>query len=173
MQNNRTPGSKVSPSRHPLCPPAGAAKGSSPIWAVGPSALPCAGAAPPQRPPRLATVFTLPQHRVWRTVSTPPLAASTHRPPTTNHRSSTDDWCSTENKKLKTKNCSSGRSGLRPSLVQGLRPRNAPLQNHASPAVRLHFSMSPGEQSGGRQTVKSSKACTMPRMTGSSSNVAQ
>ena len=26
-----------------------------------------------------------------------------------------------------------GRSGLRPSLVQGLRPRNAPLQNHPSP----------------------------------------
>ncbi len=25
-----------------------------------------------------------------------------------------------------------GRSGLRPSLVQGLRPRNAPLQNHVS-----------------------------------------
>ena len=30
------------------------------------------------------------------------------------------------------------RSGLRPSLVQGLRPRNAPLQNHRSPTVRLH-----------------------------------
>ncbi len=28
-----------------------------------------------------------------------------------------------------------GRSGLRPSLVQGLRPRNAPLQNHLSPTV--------------------------------------
>ena len=28
-----------------------------------------------------------------------------------------------------------GRSGLRPSLVQGLRPRNAPLQNHPSPTV--------------------------------------
>ena len=27
------------------------------------------------------------------------------------------------------------RSGLRPSLVQGLRPRNAPLQNHPSPTV--------------------------------------
>ena len=46
------------------------------------------------------TVFALPQHRVWRTVPTPPLAASTnrttdlqpqkllttdHRPPTTDH----------------------------------------------------------------------------------------
>ncbi len=106
------------------------------LWAVGPSALPCAGVAPPQRPPtkpsltdraysspasclanrvysptcRLnppptdlqsqklltpavprprnaplqnhpsPTVLTLPQHRVWRTESTPPLAASTHRP---------------------------------------------------------------------------------------------
>ena len=29
-----------------------------------------------------------------------------------------------------------GRSGLRPSLVQGLRPRNAPLQKHASSTVR-------------------------------------
>ncbi len=28
-----------------------------------------------------------------------------------------------------------GRSGLRPSLVQGLRPRNAPLQNHPSPTL--------------------------------------
>jgi len=26
------------------------------------------------------------------------------------------------------------------SLVQGLRPRNAPLQNHRSPTVRLHTS---------------------------------
>ncbi len=34
---------------------------------------------------------------------------------------------------LTTAHCSSGRSGLRPSLVQGLRPRNAPLQNHPSP----------------------------------------
>ncbi|GEM_PF-1067129 len=33
---------------------------------------------------------------------------------------------------------SSGRSGLRPSLVQGLRPRNAPLQNHRSPTVCAH-----------------------------------
>ncbi len=31
------------------------------------------------------TVFTLPQHRVWRTESTPPLAASTHRPLTPDH----------------------------------------------------------------------------------------
>jgi len=30
-----------------------------------------------------------------------------------------------------------GRSGLRPSLVQGLRPRNAPVQNHRSPTLRL------------------------------------
>ena len=33
-----------------------------------------------------------------------------------------------------------GRSGLRPSLVQGLRPRNAPLQNHPSSTVRRHSS---------------------------------
>ena len=33
------------------------------------------------------TGFILPQHRVWRTESTPPLAASTHRPPTSNRRS--------------------------------------------------------------------------------------
>ena len=33
---------------------------------------------------------------------------------------------------------SCGRSGLRPSLVQGLRPRNAPLQNHASATLRRH-----------------------------------
>ena len=33
-----------------------------------------------------------------------------------------------------------GRSGLRPSLVQGLRPRNAPLQNHRSPTVRRNSS---------------------------------
>ena len=33
-----------------------------------------------------------------------------------------------------------GRSGLRPSLVQGLRPRNAPLQNHASATLRRHTS---------------------------------
>ena len=33
-----------------------------------------------------------------------------------------------------------GRSGLRPSLVQGLRPRNAPLQNHRSPTVCAHSS---------------------------------
>jgi len=33
-----------------------------------------------------------------------------------------------------------GRSGLRPSLVQGLRPRNAPLQNHPSPTVCTHSS---------------------------------
>ena len=30
------------------------------------------------------------------------------------------------------------RSGLRPSLVRGDTPRNAPLQNHRSPTVRLH-----------------------------------
>jgi len=30
---------------------AGALRSWRPIWAVGPSALPCAGAAPPQRPP--------------------------------------------------------------------------------------------------------------------------
>ena len=52
------------------------------------------------------TVCTLPQHRVWRTESTPPLAVSPHRPPTANHR------CSTENKKLKTKNCSPGRPSI-------------------------------------------------------------
>ena len=33
-----------------------------------------------------------------------------------------------------------GRSGLRPSLVQGLRPRNAPVQNHPSPTVRRNSS---------------------------------
>ena len=33
-----------------------------------------------------------------------------------------------------------GRSGLRPSLVQGLRPRNAPLQNHRSPTLCAHSS---------------------------------
>jgi len=33
-----------------------------------------------------------------------------------------------------------GRSGLRPSLVQGLRPRNAPLQNHRSATVCAHSS---------------------------------
>ena len=65
-------------------------------------------------------MFTLPQHRVWRTESTPPPAASTHRPPATNCRCSTDDWCSTENKKLKTKNCSSAppqRPPPKPSLI--------------------------------------------------------
>ena len=41
---------------------------------------------------------------------------------------------------LTTDHCSSGRSGLRPSLVQGLRPRNAPLQKHASPTVRRNSS---------------------------------
>ncbi len=44
---------------------------------------------------------------------------------------------------LTTDHCSSGRSGLRPSLVQGLRPRNAPAQNHASPTVRRHSSCAP------------------------------
>ncbi len=33
-----------------------------------------------------------------------------------------------------------GRSGLRPSLVRGDTPRNAPLQKHASPTIRLHRS---------------------------------
>ena len=38
-----------------------------------------------------------------------------------------------------------GRSGLRPSLVQGLRPRNAPLQKHASPTECLLRNVSAGE----------------------------
>ncbi len=46
------------------------------IWAVGPSALPCAGAAPPQRPPRLATLLTLPQHSLYQRVS--PFPPTTH-----------------------------------------------------------------------------------------------
>jgi len=33
-----------------------------------------------------------------------------------------------------------GRSGLRPSLVQGLRPRNAPLQNHRAPTLSAQSS---------------------------------
>jgi len=40
--------------------------------------------------------------------------------------------------KLATCNCCSGRSGLRPSLVRGDSPRNAPLLNHRSPTVRRH-----------------------------------
>jgi len=35
------------------------------------------------------------------------------------------------------------------SLVQGLRPRNAPLQKHASPTVCLYRSVSAGEHGGG------------------------
>ncbi len=42
-----------------------------------------------------------------------------------------------------------GRSGLRPSLVQGLRPRNAPLQNHLSPTVCILRNLSAGEHGGG------------------------
>ena len=34
------------------------------------------------------------------------------------------------------------------SLVQGLRPRNAPLQNHASPTVCLHRNVTAGEHGG-------------------------
>ena len=79
------------------------------IWAVGPSALPCAGAAPPQRPPTKTCltdrVYASPASCLANGVY-PPLAVSTHRPPTANHR------CSTENKKLKTKNCSPGRPSI-------------------------------------------------------------
>ncbi len=36
---------------------------------------------------------------------------------------------------LTTNHCSMGGRAQAPSLVQGLRPRNAPLQKHASPTV--------------------------------------
>ncbi len=66
-----------------------------------------------------------------------------------------------------------GRSGLRPSLVQGLRPRNAPLQNHRSPTSRAHFSVSAGGHGGGRTPDASPCASMVPRMTGWSSTVAK
>jgi len=50
------------------------------------------------------------------------------------------------------------RSGLRPSLVQGLRPRNAPLQKHASPTVCLHRNVSAGEHDRGCTPVASPRA---------------
>ncbi len=43
------------------------------------------------------------------------------------------------------------------SLVQGLRPRNAPLQNRASPTVCLHRNVSAGEHGGGCIPVASPK----------------
>jgi len=66
-----------------------------------------------------------------------------------------------------------GRSGLRPSLVQGLRPRNAPLQNHASPTVRLHRSVSAGEHGADCTPIASPGTRKVPRMTGESSTVAR
>ena len=45
-----------------------------------------------------------------------------------------------------------------PSLVQGLRPRNAPLQNRASPTVCLHRNVSAGEHGGGSIPVASPRA---------------
>ncbi len=51
-----------------------------------------------------------------------------------------------------------GRSGLRPSLVQGLRPRNAPLQNHPSPTVCILSNVSAGEHGGDCTPVASPRA---------------
>jgi len=65
-----------------------------------------------------------------------------------------------------------GRSGLRPSLVQGLRPRNAPLQKHASPTVCLLRNVSAGEHGRGCTPVASLRAWMVPRMTGWSTTVA-
>ena len=50
-----------------------------PLTPAVPPQFPCSS-APPQRPPRLATVFTLPQHRVWRTESAPPLLSHPPNP---------------------------------------------------------------------------------------------
>ncbi len=58
--------------------------------------------------------------------------------------------------------CIFGRSGLRPSLVQGLRPRNAPLQKHASPTVCLLRNVSAGEHGGGLYT-----SCVTKNLNGS------
>jgi len=65
-----------------------------------------------------------------------------------------------------------GRSGLRPSLVQGLRPRNAPLQKHASPTVRLHRSVPAGEHGADGPPVTSPGTRRVPRVTGWSCTVA-
>ena len=66
-----------------------------------------------------------------------------------------------------------GRSGLRPSLVQGLRPRNAPLQNHPSPTVCLHHNVSAGEHGGGSTPAASPRARMVPTITGWSNTVAK
>ena len=54
------------------------------IWAVGRKRPPlcrgCAPATPPLQKHASPTVFTLPQHRVWRTVSTPPLLSHPPNP---------------------------------------------------------------------------------------------
>jgi len=56
--------------------------------------------------------------------------------------------------------------------VQGLRPRNAPLQNHPSPTVCILRNLSAGEHGGGRTPVASPRAWMVPRMTGWSTAVA-
>jgi len=56
--------------------------------------------------------------------------------------------------------------------VQGLRPRNAPLQNHPSPTVCLLRNVSAGEHGGGCTPVASPRAWMVPRMTGWSTTVA-
>ncbi len=45
-----------------------------------------------------------------------------------------------------------------PSLVQGLRPRNAPLQKHASPTVCLLRNLSAGEHDGALHTSSVTKS---------------
>jgi len=65
-----------------------------------------------------------------------------------------------------------GRSGLRPSLVQGLRPRNAPLQKQASPTVCLLRNVSAGEHGDGCTPVASPRAWMVPGTTGWSTPVA-
>jgi len=49
-----------------------------------------------------------------------------------------------------------------PSLVQGLRPRNAPRQKHASPTVCLLRNVSASEQGGGHTPVASPRAWLLP-----------
>ena len=111
------------------------------------------------------TMFTLPQRRVWRTESPPPLAASSHRPSTANLRCSPGDWCSTENKKLKTKNCSSGRSAASgPSLCRGCAPATPPKASHlvhSSPATCLASSVSSPSLT--LSTIHCSSACESGR----------
>ena len=102
------------------------------FWAVGPSALPCAGAAPPQRPPTKPSLTDRVHSsqrvgwRAWRRLYTSCVTKSLN--------ASKEDWlvncCGLVVTLQQTRKCHSllafGRSGLRPSLVQGLRPRNAP-----------------------------------------------